>query len=443
MSIACKQCTLLNPPNAMKCNVCGARLPKGRERDKAADNEAAKKRAREELASREAARKLAHEEAAKTTMEVDGDMYRGVDSFPPGWAELVERAAVATEALLEEDAQQERSERKLETINSVRRQLRFLPEGLSVRDVPSASRYVELTERHRAIHECARELQRQLGPARQGWVAQDLYVLHTPREEEGVKARAAQSWHLDAMKKFAVAALVLRGRHATEFPVGRYSDFSEGVDAEKLDEWTRFFRQDNAPTDEGREAESLEELEHFTKHLVAAGLTTGAYTANWAKLETAPLPEASPGFATCFWSNKVHRGPATALGEERLVLFCTWLPPGMARSRGPVRVGLRAGPRPTTRTRRVTWSLSFGSQPQQPRRPPPCLLRAARVRGPSATRADPHGRRRHTPSYAKPAWPRSRQQLAQDWLTTAQRESNAHVARRALLGARGQDAWTS
>ena len=27
-------------------------------------------------------------------------------------------------------------------------------------------------------------------------------------------------------KKFAVAALVLRGSHATEFPVGKYSDFS-------------------------------------------------------------------------------------------------------------------------------------------------------------------------------------------------------------------------
>jgi hypothetical protein len=28
----------------------------------------------------------------------------------------------------------------------------------------------------------------------------------------------------------------------------------------------------------------------------------------------------------------VHRGPATGRGEERLVLFCTWLPPGMARA---------------------------------------------------------------------------------------------------------------
>ena len=38
------------------------------------------------------------------------------------------------------------------------------------------------------------------------------------------------------------------------------------------------------------------------------------------------------GFAATFWSNKVHRGPATALGEERLILFCTWLPPGMAQT---------------------------------------------------------------------------------------------------------------
>ena len=38
------------------------------------------------------------------------------------------------------------------------------------------------------------------------------------------------------------AALVLKGAHATEFPVGKYSDLSEGVDADTLDSWTQVKR---------------------------------------------------------------------------------------------------------------------------------------------------------------------------------------------------------
>jgi len=143
---------------------------------------------------------------------------------------------------------------------------------------------------------------------------------------------AGPAWHLDALKRFAVAALVLRGGHATEFPVGRYSDFSAGVDSSTLDEWTAAFKHDGSQADEGRHAESTEELAHFTHHLTTAGLVTGASAANWTKLERAPVPRATAGFATFFWSNKVHRGPATREGEERLVLFCTWLPPSMARA---------------------------------------------------------------------------------------------------------------
>ena len=94
-------------------------------------------------------------------------------------------------------------------------------------------------------------------------MAQDLYLLHTPREEEGRCARAAQSWHLDSLKRFAVAALVLRGGHATEFPRGPYSDFSAGVDAARLEGWMHFWRRDGFASDPGREAESVEEHEHF------------------------------------------------------------------------------------------------------------------------------------------------------------------------------------
>ena len=40
----------------------------------------------------------------------------------------------------------------------------------------------------------------------------------------------------------AQAALILKGAHATEFPVGKYSDLSEGVDADTLDSWTQVKR---------------------------------------------------------------------------------------------------------------------------------------------------------------------------------------------------------
>ena len=79
----------------------------------------------------------------------------------------------------------------------------------------------------------------------------------------------------------------------------------------KLAEWTKILRMDGMSTDAGRAAESVEEHEHFTRHLNAAGLVTGPYQSDWAKLDAAPAPRASPGFATTFWSNKVHRGPAT------------------------------------------------------------------------------------------------------------------------------------
>lgn len=324
---ACQSCTFLNLASATTCTLCHAKLPKGREREKAAQKDAAAKQAREEAARRE----RAYQAMPKATMEREGYRYHTMGDFPGGWSELVERAALAAEALLYDDAQAERTERRLETINSHRRQLRFVPEGVSTDDTPNLKRYVVLTASSRSIHDCARALKAQLGPEMAEWVAQDLYVLHTPREEEGSKARAPQTWHLDSIKKFAVAALVLRGAHATEFPKGAYSDFSAGVAPSKLEEWMQFWRTDSFDTDPGREAESVEEHEHFTRHLTEAQLTTGAYKCEWTKLEVAPAPTAAPGFATTFWSNKVHRGPATAKGEERLVLFCTWLPPGMAR----------------------------------------------------------------------------------------------------------------
>ena len=57
-----------------------------------------------------------------------------------------------------------------------------------------------------------------------------------------------------------------------------------------------------------------------------AGLVTGDAECDWSKLAVAAAPPGEAGDAAIFWSNKVHRGPGTDMGEARLVLFCSWLP---------------------------------------------------------------------------------------------------------------------
>ena len=167
------------------------------------------------------------------------------------------------------------------------------------------------------------------GDELQSFVLQDCYALYTPPEEISAEARAPQRWHLDAIKRFPVAALLLRGARATEFGVGSYSDLSAGISARTLEEWTASLKLINAKT---WEAESEAEWMHFSQHLHAASLVTGEDNetgvgeCDWSKLRVAPTPEATAGSASIFWSNKVHRGPGTELGEERLVLFCSWLP---------------------------------------------------------------------------------------------------------------------
>jgi len=165
-------------------------------------------------------------------------------------------------------------------------------------------------------------------------VLQDCYALLTPADESGEEARAPQRWHLDAIKQFPVAALLLRGGRATEFVAGGYSDMADGVSERTLEQWCASLKHIRART---WEAESIEEWEHFSKHLHAAGLVTGVDDetgepeCNWDKLGVAAGPSrASAGSASIFWSNKVHRGPQTDPGEERLVLFCSWLPPTSA-----------------------------------------------------------------------------------------------------------------
>jgi len=92
-------------------------------------------------------------------------------------------AADAASRLLEADTHKQRSERQVESITSVRRQMRFLPEGMGAETVANPERYVSLTGESRAIHQCARGLKRQLceqiGPEVEEWVAQDLRGIST------------------------------------------------------------------------------------------------------------------------------------------------------------------------------------------------------------------------------------------------------------------------
>jgi hypothetical protein len=57
--------------------------------------------------------------------------------------------------------------------------------GLTAEDVSNPQRYVALTtERSQAILHCARALKSQLGPEFAEWLPQDLYLLHTPEQDE-------------------------------------------------------------------------------------------------------------------------------------------------------------------------------------------------------------------------------------------------------------------
>ena len=246
-------------------------------------------------------------------MATRGYEYFESHQLPSDWAQLVADAEKTVSAGL--DAKKG----ALEAINSERLQLRF-PRSDAL---PLPLRRCVDTLKQQLVETCGDEFAE--------YQLQDCYALLTPKEELGGEARAPQRWHLDAIKRFPVAALLLRGARATEFSSGDYSDFAAGVSERTLDAWTASLKHINART---WEAESIEEWEHFGRHLHAAGLVTGVdaedgeLECDWAKLEIAPTPEAKPGSAAIFWSNKVHRGPATEPGEERLVLFCSWLPPG-------------------------------------------------------------------------------------------------------------------
>ena len=249
-----------------------------------------------------------------TTMQEDGYVYLEPSDMPSDWPSLVDAAAEAVDASLERD----RHKTVIERINSERMQRRFPRDALPA----AVRRVVELL--HAKLAVCDVDME--------SFSLQDCYALYTPSDEVNEEARAPQRWHLDAIKRFPVGALLLRGGRATEFAAGKYSDFSAGVSARELESWTAPLKHINART---WDAESEEEWLHFQQHCHAAGLVTGQDAesgdpeCDWSKLSVAPTPDAPSAGSSClFMSNKVHRGPGTDPGEERLVLFCSWLPAG-------------------------------------------------------------------------------------------------------------------
>ena len=237
-------------------------------------------------------------EGAASGLQTDGYEY-----FPAHarWSTAVRGAAKHVEAELVKTRE---ASGKLEAINSSRLQLKF-PRTIDA--LPPALRaLVELLEAQVVASAGLDE----------ALVLQDCYALFTPADEESEEARAPQRWHLDAIKKFPVAALCLNGGRWTEFADGPYSDFSAGVPEPTLERWSAPWRSMSVAT---WESESAEEWEHWSRHLHAARLVTADEECDWDLLPVAPTPPRSHvGDASIFWSNKV--GPRSRSPPRRLLL---------------------------------------------------------------------------------------------------------------------------
>jgi hypothetical protein len=156
----------------------------------------------------------------------------------------------------------------------------------------------------------------------------DVYALRTAADEKVAEARAAQAWHLDDCTKFPVAALILLGCGATEFHAGPYADLSQGCTPETIAEWTKDWRHGRWEDKEKvywQHSESIAEQQHWRSRLREAGLLSEDNDrCNWNRLDEDKPENAGAGDGVLFWSNKVHRGPATEDGVERIVLFVSW-----------------------------------------------------------------------------------------------------------------------
>jgi hypothetical protein len=152
-------------------------------------------------------------DAARAGMNSIGFHYVTRSQWPDAWEATVADAASAFDAAILGDKQ-----KLLERINTNRLQLKF-PRSVAALPSPIRACVEELEGRMRAL----------CGDVAEGLVLQDCYALLTPADETDEEARSPQRWHLDAVTRFPVAALVLRGGRATEFVVGPYSDLAAGV----------------------------------------------------------------------------------------------------------------------------------------------------------------------------------------------------------------------
>ena len=207
----------------------------------------------------------------------------------------------------------------------------FAAGGVAYSRINSEREQVKLGREHGKLTPGVRHLVEQLeakvrsmmGPEELG-ALMDVYALRTAAGEPAAgEARAPQAWHLDDWDKFPVAAVILRGKGATEFHDGRYADFaSDGPDRDTLKAWTADWRQGTKRPC----SQSTEEQRHWTERMRAADLlilSEDGLRCDWDRPAAVPA-ECGAGDGAIFWSNKVHRGPATAPGEERILVFVSW-----------------------------------------------------------------------------------------------------------------------
>ncbi len=103
----------------------------------------------------------------------------------------------------------------------------------------------------------------------------------------------SQEWHMDSLEKFLVINIILESENATEF-----------LDVPFIDneQWNKDEKQT-----------------HFDYPIV------------WKKSSSVLKPRVQPGDAICFWSNTIHRGPATGKNEKRASLYMTFGQPSQTR----------------------------------------------------------------------------------------------------------------
>eukprot|EP00908_Phaeocystis_cordata_P001031 Transcript_11107.p1 GENE.Transcript_11107~~Transcript_11107.p1 ORF type:complete len:341 (-),score=51.28 Transcript_11107:184-1206(-) len=312
-------------------------------------------------------------------MNTVGYEYITRDQWPEGWEQTVAQAAGEfDQAILGE------KQKLLERINTNRLQLKF---ARSVAALPPA------------ICACVKELEGRMrtlcgdGVA-DGLMLQDCYALLTPADETDEEARSPQKWHLDAITRFPVAALVLRGGRCTEFSVGAYSDFSAGVAPATLERWTAPLKNIHART---WESDSIEEWMHFQHHLHTARLVTG--TAAPQPLASADAQSLRPPAARAshFAPGTVRAGSdgswwRVEVSESGAI---QWAPcrgegePPQER-RAPARTSRRARTRVVSQTRAYRrrmsrrWRSATGRSSRSPRRRPTRVsLAATRSSGPT------------------------------------------------------------